>query len=52
MTDFIIEHEYFEDAHASFVTGAATFLATFATHHLRVAQLTRFDSERAHFAFT
>src|SRR5437763_1540760 len=50
--DFVIEHENLKDSHATFVTGAAALVAAFAAHDLRVAQLSGFDPERAHFGFS
>src|SRR5262249_51532491 len=52
VTHFIVQVENLEDAHAPFVTGAATLFATCAPHHLRVAELSRLNSEHTHLAFT
>src|SRR5947209_4701228 len=36
VADFVIENKDFENAHPSFVAGAAAFFAAFSEHHLRV----------------
>src|SRR5262245_10167190 len=51
VTDVIVEHENFENAHAAFVAGAATLFATLAAHDLGVAQLPRLDPQCAKFTF-